>query len=86
VTAALAVCGLVALLPVAWGLALGRVGLADAGVRAIATVVVVVVAGRLLTRALLFFADTLDGRWRGDRSTEESSPVPLAEPPGEPAA
>lgn len=86
VTAVLAVCGLVALLPVAWGVAFGRVGLADAGVRATATVVVVVVGGQLLTRGLLFFADTLDGRWRGEQPADPTSAARADDSTEEPAA
>lgn len=73
VVALLAAAGLAALLPVAWGLAFGHIGLADAGIRAAVTVVVVVVGGRLLTKALLLFADTLDGRWKGEVGSADAT-------------
>ena len=62
--------GLVLLAPIAWGTAFGEVSLADAGLRAVAVLVVVVVGGRVATKMILAFADTLDGRWRGDRPGE----------------
>ena len=67
VTAIFAAVGLVLLAPIAWGTAFGEVSLSDAGLRAVVVLVVVVVGARLATKAILGFADTLDGRWRGER-------------------
>ncbi|MEM9035337.1 MAG: hypothetical protein AAGA99_21840 [Actinomycetota bacterium] len=78
-TALLAAAGLAALLPVAWGLAFGEIGLADAGVRAVVTVVAVLVAARVITRGLLLFADTLDGRWKGAVSAPEADAAMTAD-------
>jgi len=65
---ALAVLGLLVLVPVAWGLFNGRLSLADAGLRAGAILVVVVALGRLGPWLVLRFADTLDGTWKGDEA------------------
>lgn len=72
VTAIFAAIGLVLLAPIAWGTAFGEVALSDAGLRAVVVLGVVVIGGRVATRLILAFADTLDGRWRGDRPGEEA--------------
>ncbi len=66
VTRILSVVGLVLVLPVAWGLARGDLAAADAGIRAVVVLGGVVVARWALPKAVLAFADTLDGSWRGD--------------------
>ncbi len=67
VTAIFAACGLMLLAPIAWGTAFGEVSLADAGLRAVAVLAVVIIGAQIATKAILAFADTLDGRWRGER-------------------
>lgn len=74
VTAIFAAVGLLLLAPIAWGTAFGEVSLADAGLRAVVVLAVVVAGGRLATKAILGFADTLDGRWRGDRPATSDAP------------
>ncbi|MEO1062711.1 MAG: hypothetical protein AAFZ07_14955 [Actinomycetota bacterium] len=73
VTALFAAMGLVLLAPIAWGTAFGEVALSDAGLRAVAVLAVVVIGGRVATKLVLAFADTLDGRWRGDRPGDPES-------------
>ena len=67
VTAIFAAVGLVLLAPIAWGTAFGEVALSDAGLRAVVVLAVVVIGGRVATRMILAFADTLDGCWKGER-------------------
>lgn len=73
ILAVVALCGLV---PLAWTVVTGRTSLAAAGLRAVVLLVVVLVLHRVLTRAVLLFADTLDGRWRGERhDADEGAPT-----------
>jgi hypothetical protein len=74
----LAGIGLVLLVPVAVGLITGSINLADAGVRAATVFGVILVLRKLLPKLVIWFADTLDGTWRGeppvtDPDAEEAS-------------
>jgi hypothetical protein len=73
VTAIFAAVGLMLLAPIAWGTAFGQVALSDAGMRAVVVLAVVVIGGRVATRMILVFADTLDGRWSGERQGEDGT-------------
>ncbi len=67
----LAIVALVIMLPMAWQLALGQIGLLDAGMRAGVLLVAVFLLGRLLVFGARQFADTLDGAWEGKVSNLE---------------
>jgi hypothetical protein len=74
----LAIVALVIMLPMAWQLARGQVGLLDAGMRAGVLLVAVFLIGRLLVFGAKQFADTLDGAWEGkvndlEQGSESSS-------------
>jgi hypothetical protein len=69
----LAIVSLVIMLPMAWQLAIGQVGLLDAGMRAGVLLVAVFVIGRLLAFGARQFADTLDGAWEGKVSKSEQA-------------
>lgn len=62
----LAGVGLMLLLPVAVGLVTGSIDLADAGIRATTLFAAILVLRKALPAAVIYFADTLDGTWRGE--------------------
>jgi len=69
----LAIAALVIMLPMAWQVAMGQIGLFDAGKRAAVLLVAVFLIGRLLIFGVRQLADTLDGTWEGMEGESEES-------------
>ncbi|MFV1990789.1 MAG: hypothetical protein ACC652_08640 [Acidimicrobiales bacterium] len=67
----LAIAALVIMLPMAWQVAIGQIGLFDAGKRAAVLLIAVFFIGRILIFGVRQLADTLDGAWEGIESDSD---------------